>query len=365
MAKPNLQKLLLQIAGSLCFSLTVFTSSAQAGILLKVTDSLKQPMPGVTVTLISTGFGVNSRVDYVTDCDGQIVFNIFGGSSCQLLSYSYSVSKQGYSFNPSSGAIPCSFSNEIQEITAAGPAQAPRTLSTVSAASYLTGFATESIAASFGNNLALSTEAAGSTPLPTTLANRMVIVTDSSGSEKLAPLFFASPRQINFLIPKDTALGNATVTLVDANRQPISTGCATIKNVAPSLFTVTQNGQGLAAAVVLRVKSNGSQSYEPVVQFDAAQNKFIPVPIDLGPEMGAASDKIFLVLFGSGWRNLTSSSGIYVEVDGVRMETAYAGPQPDFIGVDQFNVLLPRQLTGKGIVNVVVTGSNTAQISIK
>lgn len=363
MTRPKLSKFLLQVVG-FCFCFVAFTQSAQASLLLKVVDSLKQPMPDVTVTVTTVGFGINSKVDYKTDCDGQFRFVLTGGSSCALLSYSYLISKSGYTFSPSSGAITCG-PIESLEIVANGPAQAPRTLATVSAASYLTGFATESIAASFGNNLASTTEVTASIPLPTTLANRMVLVTDSTGAEKLAPLFFVSSSQINFLIPKDTALGNATITVVDSNRKPISTGCATVRQVAPSLFTAAQNGQGLAAAVVLRVKPDGSQRYEPVAQFDAAQNKFIPVPIDLGPEMGAASDKVFLVLFGCGWRNLTVSSGIYVELDGLRMDTTYAGPQPDFIGLDQFNVLLPRYLAGKGMVNVVVTGSNTVQVSIK
>jgi hypothetical protein len=66
----------------------------------------------------------------------------------------------------------------------------------------------------------------------------------------------------------------------------------------PSLFTVSATGMGLAAAVVLRVKADGSQSYESIAQFDAAQNKHVPVPIDFGPSLGTDSDQIFLVLFG-------------------------------------------------------------------
>jgi hypothetical protein len=37
------------------------------------------------------------------------------------------------------------------------------------------------------------------------------------------------------------------------------------------------------AAVVLRIKANGAQSFEALTQFNQATNRFEPAPIDLGP----------------------------------------------------------------------------------
>jgi len=48
----------------------------------------------------------------------------------------------------------------------------------------------------------------------------------------------------------------------------------TVKALAPrpppGLFTANVSGQGVAAAVALRVKAGGSQVFEPVARFDAA-----------------------------------------------------------------------------------------------
>jgi len=47
----------------------------------------------------------------------------------------------------------------------------------------------------------------------------------------------------------------------------VSIGVGLINTVAPSLFTADASGQGVAA-IALLVKADGSQSYEPIAQFD-------------------------------------------------------------------------------------------------
>src|SRR5262249_5818931 len=71
----------------------------------------------------------------------------------------------------------------------------------VSAASFSAdSLATGAIVAAFGANLASTSEAVASLPLPYSLAGTTISVRDSLGSERNAPLFFVSPTQINFLI---------------------------------------------------------------------------------------------------------------------------------------------------------------------
>jgi hypothetical protein len=70
----------------------------------------------------------------------------------------------------------------------------------VSAASFSgQELARESIAAVFGIALATTTGTAASVPLPTELAGTRVLIRDSVGTERLAPLFFVSPKQINWV----------------------------------------------------------------------------------------------------------------------------------------------------------------------
>ena len=239
------------------------------------------------------------------------------------------------------------------------------TLVTVSAASYhLTGLSSDSIATSFGTGLATASITANTLPLPTEIAGTTVKVKDSAGTERLAPLLYVSPTQVNYLIPAGTALGAATVTITSGGGS-VSSGIVLIKPVAPSLFAANGDGQGVAAALALRVKADGSQSYEEVVQFDAAQNRFIARPIDLGPE----SDQVYLVLFGTGIRSRSSLSAVIATIGGAYSAVSFAGMQPDFEGLDQVNVLVPRSLMGRGEVDVLLTVeaqmANPVRIQIK
>lgn len=237
--------------------------------------------------------------------------------------------------------------------------------SSVSAASYAgTTLATESIAATFGAGLANATQSANTLPLPTVLAGTTIRVKDVTGSERLAPLFFVSPGQINFQIPAGTAVGAATAT-VKSGDGVVSLSPLQIGLIAPGLFTANATGEGVPAAVVVRVKANNFQSFEPVARFDSTQNKFVPVPIDLGP----ASDQVFLILNGTGIRYRSSLSAVTVTLGGLDAQVSYAGPQNDFVGLDQINVRVPRELAGRGdvFVNLKADGiaANMVLVNIK
>src|SRR5439155_1006508 len=114
------------------------------------------------------------------------------------------------------------------------------------------------------------------------IAGTTVKVRDSAGTERLAPLFFVSPTQVNYQIPPGTLNGTVTMTITSGAGN-VSKGTVQIAAVSPGLFTANRTGQGLAAAMALRVKPDNRQIYEPIVRFDPAQNKLVAIPIDLGP----------------------------------------------------------------------------------
>ncbi|QQS48740.1 MAG: SBBP repeat-containing protein [Acidobacteriota bacterium] len=219
------------------------------------------------------------------------------------------------------------------------------TIANVSAASYGTGLAPESIAAAFGANLASGVLEATGQPLPLTLGGTGVAIKDSAGIERAAPLFFVSPGQINYQIPAGTAPGTATV-IVDNNGVKVS-GIIEIIPVAPALFSANADGRGVAASILLRVRPDGSQSFEPVFGFDAPSNRFVHVPIDL------EGDQVYLLLFGTGIRFRSSLSSVEASLAGNSLSVLYAGPQGDFVGLDQVNLLLPRRLAGSGRSNLI------------
>jgi uncharacterized protein (TIGR03437 family) len=174
-----------------------------------------------------------------------------------------------------------------------------------------------------------------------------VSVTDSRSVERAAPLFFVAPGQINYQIPAGTAAGPAIVTVVSGDGS-VSTGEVVISPVSPALFTASATGQGVATGVVLRVRSNGAQSFEPIARYDAPTQRFTPVAIDVSN----SSEQVYLVLFGSGIRYRRSPQPPSATVGGVSVPVLYAGPQGSLIGVDQVNLLLPRTLAGRGEVEV-------------
>ncbi|HKQ72198.1 MAG TPA: hypothetical protein VJ810_00625 [Blastocatellia bacterium] len=236
----------------------------------------------------------------------------------------------------------------------------------VSSASFKieTGLAPESLTSALGTNLSKYPLPNEEAIPPLKLNGTVVKVKDSACVERLAPLFFVAPTQVNYLLPAGMSNGLATITVFN-EAGAISVGTAQINSVAPSLFGANSNGQGPAAASVLRVKPGGSQIYEPAVQFDTGLARYVTLPIDLSDP----NDRVFLLLFGTGFRYHHSLASVSVTIGGVPVDVWYAGAQGSFFGLDQMNLLLPQTLAGRGEMDVVlkVEGhiANTVRIRVK
>lgn len=223
-------------------------------------------------------------------------------------------------------------------------------------------------AASFGPSNTLASEMIGSifsvglasgiltaTPgqaLPTQLGGTSVEVQDSTGQVTTAPLFFVADSQVNFLVPPGIPSGTATVRVRRQN-SVVAAGTINIERFSPGLFAANGDGQGVAAAQIVRA-TGGQIRYETVVRFNSQTSRFEAEPIDLG----TAQDQLFLVLYGTGIRGLSSQSAATVTVRGVPVSVAYAGPNPDFFGLDQINVgPIPRTI-GSGPAEIRFQADN-------
>jgi uncharacterized protein (TIGR03437 family) len=116
---------------------------------------------------------------------------------------------------------------------------------------------------------------------------------------------------------------------------------------------------------VLRIRNSQSIA-EPAITFDQAQQRFVNVPIDLGPE----TDLVYLVLYGTGIRFRTGLQGVSAKLGGnVDAPVLYAGGLTGLIGLDQINVLVPRSLIGRGEIDVALTvdgkTTNTVKVNIR
>lgn len=243
----------------------------------------------------------------------------------------------------------------------------PLPYAAVSAASYKpTNVVTsEMIGALFSVGLAAGVQVASGNTLPTQLGETTLELQDSTGRIVNSPLFFVSDGQINFLVPQNTPSGAAQVR-VKRNGAAVMQGAVDVQQVSPGLFTAANNGQGVAAALALRVSNTGAQTYEGVARFIPGTQTLETIPIDVNPVNG----QVFLVLYGTGIRWNSGLNGATVSVRGVSYPALYAGPAGGFFGLDQVNIgPLPASLAGAGAVDVVLTvdgkTANTVSLSFK
>jgi uncharacterized protein (TIGR03437 family) len=101
------------------------------------------------------------------------------------------------------------------------------------------------------------------------------------------------------------------------------------------------------------------------LQLNAATNKYEAVPLSIG----AATDQLYLLAFGTGFRNRPALSAVTATIGGTNAEVSYAGAQGTFVGLDQPNIRIPASLAGRGDVNVILTvngkSTNTVTINVK
>ena len=215
----------------------------------------------------------------------------------------------------------------------------------ISAASFAGGaVAPAQIVSIFGVQLASATAAATAQPLPTELAGTRVEVTDSQGVTRRSALFFVAGSQINCEIPPETAIGPARITAFSGSSS--ASLDITVQGSLPGLFAANARGRGVAAAAAVRIDGVGVQTtIEPV---DRSASPFIGRPIDLGPD----TDQVVLLLFGTGIRGFQT---VEVRVGGEAQQVLGVAPSPEFVGLDQVNVLLSRSLIGRGVVNIELT----------
>ncbi len=205
----------------------------------------------------------------------------------------------------------------------------------------------------FFTTLATSTVTATSIPWPTVLAGATVSVTDSTGATIAAQIFYVSPTQINFRMPTGLASGAGSVRISSGGNSIPSK--INIQAVYPNLFLL--NANALAAASVIRVH-NGQQTVEQ--DYAVVDRKVVASPIALN------GDQVYLSVYGSGLGSATSATAT---IGGVSATVSYAGSQSVYPGLDQYNILIPGSLAGKGNVNLIVTAggkpSNPVNVTIQ
>ena len=236
--------------------------------------------------------------------------------------------------------------------------------SVLNAASYAnSALAADAYAVVFGSSFAIQPAQAGSLPLPTQLSGASISIKDSTGATAAANIYYASLTQINFLVPEGLASGAATLTVTNTLGKSVSYP-VTIATSAPALFSGDASGQGSAAAVIIVVAGDGTATSFLSSSCSGSPVSCTPVQIDLSDP----TKQVYVSLYGTGIRG-AGQSAVSVTVGGQPATVSYAGPQPQYPGLDQVNVLLNPALAGSGTVTVQLsiggTTANPVTIAIK
>jgi uncharacterized protein (TIGR03437 family) len=160
-----------------------------------------------------------------------------------------------------------------------------------------------------------------------------VLIRDASGRELSVAPFFRGETQANLVMPAGLAPGVATFTAVGsafAGTRVLGAATALIEPTAPSLFSTDGSGRGPAAAQLVR-----------------------------------GGGAVYLVLYGTGVRGRPSLGVVRAEVNGAALAVEYAGPQPEFAGLDQVNVRLPDGLRGELRIAILINGRRSNHVTFR
>jgi uncharacterized protein (TIGR03437 family) len=210
----------------------------------------------------------------------------------------------------------------------------------VNAASFATRISPGALATVFGSNFATS-NAGAQTPLPASLESVSVSV-----NGQLAPLLYVTPTQVNFQVPWETALGQATVT-VAVNGGASNGVVVNVLGAAPGLFS-SSNGQAIVqnSDYTLNGPDNPAKVGSTIIAYLSGSGTVSPPVAD-----GAPTPDDTLVNLNSGTSATIGSSTAQV---------AFAGLAPGFVGLVQMNIVVPSGLATGSYPLTVTIGSDTS-----
>ena len=316
--------------GSVSVALSSTANTVPSGgsvvITVKVT-SADGGTPGGTVTLAAGGSQLSSAPLSGAGATSTANFTLDAGT-LQAAGNTITAQYSGDgSYNSATSSI---------TITVAGSG-APVVNGLANAASFQQTYAPGMILSIFGSNLADSRTMASSVPLPFSLAGVTVTIAGVS-----APLYYASPGQLNVQIPFETPL-NQLATVVVNNNGRTASKTISIGSAAPGLFT-DSSGAIVAAGNAVRNQT--------IWLYMTGGGPFSPaIPTGSSPAQGSSVFELPRPV-----------QGAVVTIGGLNAPIQFIGIPPGLVGVTQINVLVGSN-TPLGQQSVVVRVGATSSLS--
>ncbi|HWP85140.1 MAG TPA: hypothetical protein VNN17_08120, partial [Terriglobia bacterium] len=202
-----------------------------------------------------------------------------------------------------------------------------------------------SIASIFGTQLSTGTANASSLPLPKVLGGVCVTMEGF-----VAPLFAATPTQLNVQVPWELA-GRATArAIVSAEGTASPPATVNLSTAAPGIFTFSSDGMGAGAILHADFSpvsiANPARIGETVSIFATGLGTVSPL---IASGVGAPTD---------GTQHRTTATPV-VTIGGVNATVSFSGLAPGFVGLYQVNVRIPSNApVGTNIPVSIRVGAN-------
>ena len=332
------------------FTLSPVSPSAQNGavstalpaLTVALRDESGNPVPGETINFAISGGGTLNRRSAATQADG---------TASVILTLPAT---------PGSTTVTATYRDQSVQFTAQALQVTRPALqgnSAVSAATFLGAapMAPGQIISIFGQNLASGQQQATALPLPATLGATRVLLVAASGDIAI-PLFYASPLQVNAVLPVNLAPGVYGLTVevggVRGNEIQITNTA-----YAPGIFTLDSSGRGAG----IFVKGDGSivsaangAARGSVVSFFAVGMGPVNPALNAG-DPGRTSEPLN--------RTTTTPRVFFDNLEGV---VSYSGIAPGFAGLYQINVQIPSglSLASNIPVSLIVGGVASNRVTI-
>jgi adhesin/invasin len=232
----------------------------------------------------------------------------------------------------------------------------PTILALVNGASFQPGGAPRAIETIFGTNLSDAVYLASSYPLPTQLGPTSVTVNGMA-----APLFYASPTQINFQMPG--SVPTSTIQVMVNNQATVSSRALRASQQDTPVLTVVHPGLFVtpdkrAAALNGDLSPHTAATPIPaggyVILFLTGEGSVTPAVPDGTP---APANPLSII-----------DTPAQVNIGGASAQVTYQGLAPGYAGLAQINAIVPSGLTpGDQPVFITINGvpSNSGVITVK
>ncbi|MGD0500625.1 MAG: ice-binding family protein [Bryobacteraceae bacterium] len=241
-------------------------------------------------------------------------------------------------------------------IPVAGTAPLINPASVVNDASYLSPVAAGSIAAVFGSNLAIGQASAILPfPLPQTLAQSSITIGGQS-----APLYLASPNQVNLQIPWELAGQTQTSIVATVNGVASNTLTVPLALFAPGIFTIDWSGAGQGAVLIAPTAEVAAPGTP------APRGGYISI---FCTGLGAVTNQPATGVAGPGFPYALTKTLPTVTIGSVAAVVYYSGLAPGWVGLYQVNALVPMSVSPGNTVPVIISvggvTSNTVTIAVQ